>query len=552
MTPVRVICILLCVTVAQGYRMFADRIPNGQQVPHPCKPNVLWHGVGHFNVDGGGFRNPFGMDFDRAGRQWTEALCRNDSDGDGRTNGQELGDPDCVWKVGQIPHSTHSLSHPGICDPMDSPRCQDKKYDWGLFHNQREWMEDACKSSEFNCSAIHDQDVRTMTARLDLTAVPPQETTYICQIFEVDDVLNDYHMIAATPVINNSYILHHMVIFGCEDSVSTRSAFQCDMLPDPKCKMILTVWTLGLNGDCFHPNAGVRIGKNGIKKLAVQLHWNNPGLIDHYQDSSGLVLHYTPHLRHYDSSMFLLGNEHFIIPPRTPSTVVTSRCAPSCTRHKMNDTIYVTSAFNHMHYLGHKMRLEQFRNGALVRTITNDLIYDYDSPKMYFFNDPIPVEPGDELKTTCDYSSTYKATTTFYGESTAEEMCYAFMSFYPFQSMQQSPFCTTWGSISGCDPETYHGCLGQEEAKYYQDVGTLDIFHNVTSNCRPFGPCTTECMDTILTARASDPCLTSGDPWDRLVTWGLSRNENGRNFLASLESCEIELYKLANDKDIIH
>ena len=48
--------------------MYADRIPNGEQVPHPCKPNVLWHGVGHFNVGGGGFRNQFGQDFEDAGR----------------------------------------------------------------------------------------------------------------------------------------------------------------------------------------------------------------------------------------------------------------------------------------------------------------------------------------------------------------------------------------------------------------------------------------------------------------------------------------------------
>ena len=53
---------------AHGYRMFADRIPNGVQVPHPCKPNVLWHGVGHFNEQGGGFRNPFGTDFYDAGK----------------------------------------------------------------------------------------------------------------------------------------------------------------------------------------------------------------------------------------------------------------------------------------------------------------------------------------------------------------------------------------------------------------------------------------------------------------------------------------------------
>lgn len=35
-----------------------------------------------------------------AGNQWTLELCQRDSDGDGQTNGEELGDPDCIWKPG--------------------------------------------------------------------------------------------------------------------------------------------------------------------------------------------------------------------------------------------------------------------------------------------------------------------------------------------------------------------------------------------------------------------------------------------------------------------
>ena len=37
-----------------------------------------------------------------------------DSDGDGRTNGQELGDPSCVWTEGAFVEKT-GLSHPGKC-----------------------------------------------------------------------------------------------------------------------------------------------------------------------------------------------------------------------------------------------------------------------------------------------------------------------------------------------------------------------------------------------------------------------------------------------------
>ena len=40
-------------------------------------------------------------------------LCRKDSDGDGKTNGEELGDPNCVWVQGTVPQLPDGLSHPG-------------------------------------------------------------------------------------------------------------------------------------------------------------------------------------------------------------------------------------------------------------------------------------------------------------------------------------------------------------------------------------------------------------------------------------------------------
>ena len=46
-----------------------------------------------------------------------------DSDGDGMTNGEELGDPDCKWKPGMRLPITGKITHPGICDPIGSPHC---------------------------------------------------------------------------------------------------------------------------------------------------------------------------------------------------------------------------------------------------------------------------------------------------------------------------------------------------------------------------------------------------------------------------------------------
>ena len=96
---VRCLVLLALLQYCCGYSFFRDRIPNGYKVEHPCKTNTVWNGVGHLVEQGGGNRNAFGLDFHANGKVWNKTLCMKDSDGDGQTNGQELGDPDCAWTM---------------------------------------------------------------------------------------------------------------------------------------------------------------------------------------------------------------------------------------------------------------------------------------------------------------------------------------------------------------------------------------------------------------------------------------------------------------------
>merc|ERR1719502_1078584 len=95
------------------------------------QPESVCNGVGHFNCMGGSLPlNQFGQDFEKEGWKWTEALCKMDSDGDGQTNGEELGDPCCLWSRGDhpSPHMQSSFpSHPGVAndkrDSYSKPSC---------------------------------------------------------------------------------------------------------------------------------------------------------------------------------------------------------------------------------------------------------------------------------------------------------------------------------------------------------------------------------------------------------------------------------------------
>lgn len=67
-------------------------------------------------------RNAFGKAFADAGHTWTQDLCNADSDGDGQTNGQELGDPCCTWAL-----SGNIMYIKGVSNPSNASDTVNKK-----------------------------------------------------------------------------------------------------------------------------------------------------------------------------------------------------------------------------------------------------------------------------------------------------------------------------------------------------------------------------------------------------------------------------------------
>jgi hypothetical protein len=75
----------------------------------------------HVSPQGGGPRNDFGSEVELLvtpnGREefWGPELAAKDSDGDGLTNGEELGDPEGIWVSGETPAGSSALaSLPGL------------------------------------------------------------------------------------------------------------------------------------------------------------------------------------------------------------------------------------------------------------------------------------------------------------------------------------------------------------------------------------------------------------------------------------------------------
>ena len=93
---------LLLIAAVAAYRQDLAKLPNG---------NSYGLTLGH---PGGNTKAPtkIASTFYQAGQTWNKAFCMADADGDGQSNGFEMGDPCCKWSVGQTPQFTTGLSDP--------------------------------------------------------------------------------------------------------------------------------------------------------------------------------------------------------------------------------------------------------------------------------------------------------------------------------------------------------------------------------------------------------------------------------------------------------
>ncbi|KAE9062994.1 hypothetical protein PF005_g29663 [Phytophthora fragariae] len=105
-SAILVVAAALLSSKADASKEFVALLPNGDNVPGASA-------IGHSDNTGrSSATNAFGNAFADAGKSWTLSLCQADTDGDGQTNGQELGDPCCEWSVGSTPRWTSGVSHP--------------------------------------------------------------------------------------------------------------------------------------------------------------------------------------------------------------------------------------------------------------------------------------------------------------------------------------------------------------------------------------------------------------------------------------------------------
>ena len=399
-----------------SFQSFQSNIPNGALIK---VDSLAWPGIGHDNPSGAGPRNAFGTDFAAAGNQWTAALCKTDSDGDGLTNGQELGDPDCVWTKGATPQFDTGLTHPGVASAEEVNR-----------------EIDSCTTY------IPPSPTETTSVHVNLTftpfQVPKKRTTYAKFAFNLADYMTSKTMYGVRFGILNKHsaVVHHAILYGCDKKPSATIVQQPSETGKMNCESVRYAWAVGGKDFCLPNTAELSVGIEFVKEKpwhVLEIHYDNPTLIS-LVDTSGvsivLAQKKTGHGA-FTPAGFLwagVGLDQLSIPPGKKSYHVNAKCTyPNIPTEGISVFAYI----NHAHLLGRKLWTSLERNNKYAHDLGCDAQYDFDLQQIIPFEQHVKLFKSDRLYANCVYDSTGRTEVTEGGDETMNEMCINFLVYYP-------------------------------------------------------------------------------------------------------------------------
>ncbi|XP_065181006.1 DBH-like monooxygenase protein 2 [Sycon ciliatum] len=523
-----VLAIFATLSCADGYAFYRTNIPNGFNVQHPCDPSKTWQGVGHHSDQGGNARNQFGLDFKAAGYRWTGALCRNDSDGDGVSNGQELGDPNCTWLPGQSASRTVNITHPGFKTPIDAHPYvsgDTTTLDCSAFFKK-------CKA--FSAPGVKYIDLRAPNNSKN-SQVPAKETTYFNMNFELP-ADRQYHAVGFAPILDNLNVIHHFVMVGCDRPIPVGEGYE-DFNFMEGCERTMYAWSFGMQDECLPVEAGVPFGGKHPRYVQVQLHWTNKNKHAGYQDTSGVRVYYTSKLRQYDMGTLTLGQLQLTIPPKKDAVDAPFTCTTDCTQTFFDQgPVKMTASFPHMHFLGKSLFVDVIKPTGQRTRIMDDKVYNYNSPVTYEYPSPqyMDIEAGDRFEGKCVFSSQDRNETTRWGFGSFEEMCFVFIRYYPSR-----------GELS-CSQYDSHDFCYQTSTVEGPRCSVFGYFENITITVNK---ALKECSDVIdiveqeKTGLASSPAPTTAPNTNRPVCTSSCLKQVDRVLKAHRSPCQQTRHK---------
>ncbi|XP_052390511.1 DBH-like monooxygenase protein 2 homolog isoform X2 [Carassius gibelio] len=293
--------------------------------------------------------------------------------------------------------------------------------------------------------------------------VPAKQTHYHCKIVSAPTFDRKQHIYRIEPVITNPDLVHHMLLYRCPPSVTEPFEEECYTGVDGVCMETVAVWGVGGGTFEFPEVAGLPIGGNVEDFLyRLEVHYNNLNKSAGRVDNSGLRFYHTSELRQHDAAVLMTGlavTPGYAIPPKAKSFLTYGLCDTAYIPEVLQTPhdLQVFSAMLHTHLAGRKVRVGHFRGGKQIDLLAADENYDFEYQEVTNLGKTKTVKLGDKLLVECTYNTENRSALTWGGLSTSEEMCLAFLFYYPAMNLSTCvsfPDVTSLASAMGA-PDIY-------------------------------------------------------------------------------------------------
>jgi hypothetical protein len=272
----------------------------------------------------------------------------------------------------------------------------------------------------FNCPAPGKTTVMKAATPFSWTDMSKTDQ-YVCFGFD-EQVGNKRHGIVMGPMIQNLSIVHHVLLFQSDQSMSNDPVV-CDASTSASWKLI-SGWAPGGGNLELPREAGFPI--EGTTHWVLQVHYNNTRNLSGQSDNSGFQVCETEQLRPNDAGVLAFGAMEFNIPPRVSSFSV--QC--DYTLDDRYQGVKFFSAAPHMHKLGRSIGTQLLRGGnGTPETVFEQNPFNFENQANFKLDDKA-VSPGDVMRTRCNWANPTDQEVSF-GEKTSDEMCFNFLAYYP-------------------------------------------------------------------------------------------------------------------------
>ncbi|XP_049950240.1 MOXD1 homolog 1-like isoform X1 [Schistocerca serialis cubense] len=270
------------------------------------------------------------------------------------------------------------------------------------------------------------------------------DTIYQCKIFKAPPVRTKHHIIGYEPILTpgTEHLVHHMLLYECGVKAGNLDAYVHQKgapcygpeMPRPweHCLTPIVTWAIGSTGELLPQHVGLPLSDSSYFMLEV--HYDNPSFHTG-RDSSGVRVFHTDQLRHYDGGILVSGitiTPLHVIPPGQPAYRTAGYCSGACTNKLLPQSgVKLVSVLLHSHLAGKALRLRHVRDKKELKPIVRDDSYDFNYQQARRLQEEVEFLPGDELVTECVYQTSKRKQPTYGGFSTKQEMCLAFVLYYP-------------------------------------------------------------------------------------------------------------------------